>query len=66
MILIRNLDLGHLTKFTLLLPLLIVNYCVSPSLNNWVLGFIRLGLNLRGLGPVGTLDWGLGLELDNK
>ena len=39
------------------------DYCVSPSPNNWLLGFFRLGLNL-GSG-FGTGDWGLGLGLDN-
>ena len=41
-------------------------YCVSPSPNNWVLGYFRLGLNFgKDFGPDETGDWGLGLGLDN-
>ena len=38
---------------TFLLLALPCDYCVSPSPNNWIFGFFRLGLNL------GVRIWGL-------
>ena len=41
---------------------IICDYCVSPSPNNWIFGFFRLGLNL-GVRIWGLLGQGIG-DLD--